>query len=393
MSQGRGAKAAHEPRSRSGAKGSGGWAVPYIDLGRQYVPLRDEILTTVDRIFAGADFVLREDLDRFETAIAEYLGVTHAIGVNSGTDALMLSVRALGLGPGDEVITVAHTFVSTLAAIVHAGADPIPVDIGDDYNLDSGALEAALTPRTKAVMPVHLNGRTCDMELISEFASEHGLLIIEDAAQALGAALGDTKAGAFGDTGCFSLHPMKNLSVGGDGGFITTSDTDLAGRLRVLRNIGQEKKDQSKCEITGFGFNSRLDTLQAAIALVKLGHLPGWIDRRREIAASYTQALEGLGELVLPPRDGDGRYDVFSSYVIRTERRDGLMTHMRDDGIEVFAHWVPPLHHQKGLGLDHWRLPETERASRQVLSLPVFSEMTNEETDLVIDSIQRFFRA
>lgn len=370
------------------ASGGGPWAVPYIAPGRQYADLRDEILGVVDQVFSNARFILRHDLFDFEAAIADFIGVAHVVGVNSGTDALMLSARAIGLGPRDEVVAPAHTFVSTIGAIVHAGAKPVLVDIGADFNLDAELVEAAISERTRAIMPVHLNGRVSDMKMINAIANRHGLKVIEDAAQALGAGQGNVRAGAFGHAGCFSLHPMKNLSVGGDGGFIATNDGDLADRLRVLGNIGQK----TKTEIVEFGFNSRLDTLHAAVALVKLGKLPDWIERRREIAALYTDTLGGIGDMILPPRDGGGRRDVYSSYVVRTSRRDDLMAHLRNDAIEVFAHWNPPLHHHKALGLDTFRLPETERASLEVISLPIFPEMTNEEINLVIDSVRRFFQ-
>ena len=371
------------------ASGGRPWAVPYIDLSRQYAGLRDEILGVVDQVFSDARFILRQDLFDFEAAVADFVGVAHVIGVNSGTDALMLSARAIGLGPEDEVIAPAHTFVSTIGAIVHAGATPVLVDIGADFNMDAGLVEAAISDRTRAIMPVHLNGRVSDMETINAIAERYGLKVIEDAAQALGAGQGNVRAGAFGHAGCFSLHPMKNLSVGGDGGFITTNDENLADRVRVLRNTGQK----TKTEISEFGFNSRLDTLHAAVALVKLDRLPDWIERRREIAALYTAALGGIGDMIIPPRDGAGRRDVYSSYVIRSGRRDDLMAHLSNDGIEAFTHWNPPLHHHKALGLDTFRLPETEKASLEVISLPIFPEMTNEEINLVIDSIRRFFQA
>ncbi len=365
--------------------------VPYVDLPAHYAGMRQEILDILDRMHAQGRFILRGEVAEFETAMGGYLGVPHVVGVNSGTDALFLALHALGVGPGDEVITVAHTFVATVAAIVHHGATPVLIDIGADHNLDPARLEAAITPRTKAVIPVHMNGRMCDMAAILAIARRHGLKVVEDTAQGLGAKRDGRMAGTVGDIGCFSLHPMKNLSVGGDGGFITTRDPALDATLRCLRNHGQRSKDDLAC----FGFNSRLDNIHAAVALAKLPHLPRWLERRRALASRYSEALAGVGDLCLSARprpETDGPYDVFSSYVITSGVRDALVAHLRASGIEIFIHWQVPLHRQPGLRLGGCSLPNTEALSRNVFSLPVQPELSDQDQSVVIDAVRAFFR-
>ena len=363
--------------------------VRYIDLPKQYAALRDELLGCLDTVLASGSFILRQDVADFETRMAGLLDVEHVIGLNSGTDALYLSLRGLGIGPGDEVITVAHTFVATVAAIVHCGAKPVLVDIRDDFNMDVALLEETVTPRTRAIIPVHLNGRVCEMDALMRVARKHQIAVVEDAAQALCAQYERQAAGTFAEAGCFSLHPLKNLSVGGDGGFVTTSDDRLAQELRILRDHGQ----RSKQEIVRFGFNSRLDNLHAAMALVKLKYLPEWIETRRFLAGRYHEALRDITELRLPPRPEEESpyYDVFSSYVLRTERRDALWRHLGEAGIEVYAHWTTPLHHQEALGLGNYHLPVTQRVSQEVLSLPLYPELDDRDQDRVIAAVRSFF--
>ncbi len=367
------------------------WKAPFVGLQRQYQDLREEILASVDRIYSEASFILRDDVDKFENTFAAFVGTNHAIGVNSGSDALLLSMEALGFGSGDEIITVAHTCLPTVNAIVKCGATPILVDIGDDFNMDTQKLEASITPRTKAIVPVHQNGRMCDMKVIMEIAERRGLAIIEDSAQGLGARFGDRPSGSIGAVGCFSLHPIKVLGVGGDGGVITTNDPTLDGKLRALRNVSGLKE----CEgAPTYGYNSRLDTLHAAVALVKIRHLTQWLESFRRLAARYHEAFADIPDLHRPPPPEDGsRYDVFTSYVIRTTRRDELMVRMEADGIEVFALWPTPLHLKPSLKLSHFQLPQTERISNEVLSLPIYPQLGEDEQDLVIESVQKFFSA
>ena len=361
--------------------------VKYIYLDRQYRQQREEILSAVDGIFSRAAFILRPEVEQLETALAERIGVAHAVGVNSGTDALTIGMHALGLPRDSEVLTVAHTFVSTVAAIVLRGLRPVLVDIGDDFNMDPDAAEAAITPNTRGIMVVHLNGRVARMDRIGALAEKHGLAVIEDAAQALGARFKGKSAGAFGDCAAFSLHPMKVLGAAGDAGFLTTNEAEIADDLRMLRNIGQRRKN----EFETYAYNSRLDTLQAAIVLVKLARLDHWIARRRALAARYHAALSHSNSLRLPPPPSDGDYfDIYSSYAVRHERRDALAQHLTASGIETMIHWWPPLCRQPQLGLENLDLPATERISQEVLSIPIDPDMTDEEQDYVIEKILDF---
>ncbi len=368
------------------------YKVPFVDYPLQYQRLEGELMAMFkDVLFTRADFILRGDLERFEHNIASFVGVKHAIGVASGTDALNLSLLAAGLHPGDEVITVAHTFVATVAAIIHCDATPILVDVGDDHNMNIDLVEKAISPRTRAIIPVHLNGRICDMGRLMSIASRHNLLVIEDAAQALGATFDGQQAGSFGLTGCFSFFPAKILGTAGDGGLITTNDDEVADKMRLLRDNGQRR---STGDILYYGFNSRLDNLQAAILDLKLKYLPQWIERRRELAGIYHQGLSDIPALKLPPApQTNGHYfDVFQNYVIQTRDRDRLVRHLKDSGIEVLISWPKPMHYHKALGLTHFRLPETEQISREVISLPMNTELNNEQAEYIIESVRKFFK-
>ncbi|MFC1903325.1 DegT/DnrJ/EryC1/StrS family aminotransferase [Chloroflexota bacterium] len=365
------------------------YKVPFVDFPAQYHSMEDEILTAVKDVFSGGDYVLRDQLRQFESNMASFLGVKFAVGVNSGTDALRLSLLAAGIGPGDEVITVAHTFVATVAVIVHCGATPVLVDVREDFNMDMEQLEPAISSRTRGIIPVHLNGRLCDIEKLMKIAAKHDLMVIEDAAQALGASFNGKKAGTLGLTGCFSFYPAKILGAAGEAGMVVTNDEKIAQKIRLLRDHGRETKEN----IAFFGFNSRLDNLQAAILDVKLKYLLRWIERRRELANLYHQGLSGLSQLRLPPPPTDeGRYfDVFTNYVVRAQERDKLVTYLKESGIEVLISWPKPMHHHEALGLGHFRLPETERISKEVVSLPLNTEMSNEQVEFVIECIHKFY--
>jgi dTDP-4-amino-4,6-dideoxygalactose transaminase len=361
--------------------------IKYVYLDRQYRELREEILAAVDGIFARSAFILRPEVAALEAALAARIGVPHAVGVNSGTDALLIAMHALNLPPGAEVVTVAHTFVATVGAIVQRGLKPVLVDVGEDYNIDPDAAAAAITAQTRAIMVVHLNGRVAQMDRIAALAQRHGLALVEDAAQALGARYKGRGAGAFGACAAFSLHPMKVLGAAGDGGFLTAADARLADDFRMLRNIGQRRKN----EFEAFAYNSRLDTLQAAIVAVKLDRLDRYIARRRELAARYHEALSPSNALRLPPPPADGdHFDIYSSYVIRHVRRDALVEHLAKAGIETMIHWWPPLCRQPQLGLANLDLPLTERVSREVLSIPIDPYMTDAEQDYVVEQILDF---
>jgi len=366
------------------------YKVPFVNFPKHYGNMEGEIDAAIKDILLHGDFILREHLRRFEDNIASFLGVKYGIGVNSGTDALHFSLLAAGIGPGDEVITVAHTFLATVGAIVNCGATPVLVDIGKDHNMNVELLEKAATPRTKAVIPVHLNGRLCDMERVMDIAERHNLMVVEDAAQALGATFDGKKGGSFGLTGCFSFYPAKILGTVGDGGMVVTSDEAIAAKIRALRDNGRV---MGQDEVVGYGFNSRLDNLHAAILDVKLKYIPQWIERRREIAAIYQDGLSGLPEVETPPPQKSGRYyDAFQNYVIRTKKRDELAECLREKGVEMLISWPIPMHHQSALKLSHFNLLETEAISREVLSLPMYPELTDKQAGYVIDTVKGFFK-
>jgi dTDP-4-amino-4,6-dideoxygalactose transaminase len=365
------------------------YKVRFVNYPKQYQQLKKEFDNVFEEIMSGGDFILRRHLEDFEKKIAEYVGTRHAIGVNTGTDALYLSAHALGFGPGDEVITVAHTFVATLGAIVQCGATPILVDIADDFNIDVEQIEAAITPKTKGIIPVHLNGHACRMDRILKISAKHNLKIIEDAAQALGTQFKGKKCGSFGDTGIFSFYPAKMLGTAGDGGMICTNDDTLARKLRAFRDNGRvDSVEVLEC----YGWCTRLDNLHAAILNMKLNYFDEWVKRRRDIAKIYNEGLSGVGDIITHPRANDDYFDVYQNYVIRSNHRDALAKHLRDSGVEVLISWSKPLHKQKTLGLDHFHLPMTERISAEVISLPMYPELADEEVEMVINTVRSFFR-
>ncbi|MFH1560492.1 MAG: DegT/DnrJ/EryC1/StrS family aminotransferase [Chloroflexota bacterium] len=364
------------------------YKVPFVNVPAHYGSMREEVLKAVDDSLSRGDVIMRSDMHEFESAIASMVGTRYAVGVNSGFDALHHSVRAAELGPRDEVITVAHTFVATVAAIVHCGATPVLVDVGEDFNIVMDELEQAITERTRAVIPVHLNGRLCDMERLMAIARAHNLIVIEDAAQALGATFDGQMAGSFGLTGCFSLYPFKMLGAFGDGGIVTTNDADIADRITSLRDHGQ---DRNTGDIRFYGFNTRLDNLHAAILNVKLRYFPGWIQRRREIADAYWSGLSEVPFIKVPHFHDPRYYDVYQNYVIRAERRDALVEHLRNKDIEVLISWEKPMHHHQALGLGHFSLPETEKLCGEVLSLPMHPDLSDEQVEYVIEAVRSFY--
>lgn len=362
--------------------------VRFVNYPKQYQQLKKEFDGVFEEIMSGGDFILRKHLDEFEKAIASYVGTKHAIGVNTGTDALYLSAHALGFGPGDEVITVAHTFIATIGAIVQCGATPILVDITDDFNMDMDKVEAAITPRTKGIIPVHLNGHVCNMDKLMAIAKKHNLRVIEDAAQALGAKYKNKRSASFGDTGIFSFYPAKMLGTAGDGGMVCTNDASLARTLRAFRDNGRvESVDVIEC----FGWCTRLDNLHAALLHMKFKRFDACVERRRQIAKLYGEGLVNVGDIVAHPVSGPDYFDVYQNYVIRSKHRNALFDHMKSSGVEVLISWRVPNHKQKALKLDHFKLPETEQISEEVLSLPMYPELTDGEVEIVIGTVKQFF--
>lgn len=364
-----------------------GFEVPYTDFPSQFHRHREETLGAVERVLASGNFILGEEVEAFEREFAAFCGTKAAVGVANGTDALLLALKALGVGPGDEVITVPNSFVASAAVVAQVGARPVFMDVRDDQNIDPGRIEAAITRRTRAILPVHLNGRCADMPALLEVAGRRGLPVIEDAAQAVGAALNGRKAGTFGLAGCFSLHPLKNLNAVGDAGIVTTDDEDLARRLRLLRNHGLETRD----DVALWGFNSRLDALQAAVLRVRLRHLSEVTEARRRNAAAYRSALSSVVEC---PVDRPQEYNIYHLFVIQCDRRDELKAFLASRGVDTRIHYPKPIHLQKcceGLGYRAGDFPVAERQAGRILSLPVHQFLTPAQVEKVCAEVGEFY--
>lgn len=368
--------------------------VPLLDLKAQYRSIRSEIMRAIDATCDEQGFVLGPRVVALEQAVAKYVGGAHAVGVASGSDALLLSLMALGVKAGDEVITVPFTFFATAGAISRLGAKPVFVDIGaETFNMDPDLIEKAITPRTKAIIPVHLFGQCADMEAINEIARRRGLRVIEDACQAIGAARHHVRAGAFGDTGCFSFFPSKNLGGFGDGGMVTTNDKGLAESIAMLRVHGSKVRYLHEA----VGINSRLDALQAAVLLVKLKYLDQWTEGRRKNAARYEQLFKdaGLDERVRLPKTQAGNFHVFNQFTVRAQKRDELRAYLKDKGVGTEVYYPLPLHLQncyRDLGYHKGAFPVSERASEEVLSLPIYAELTDAQLSYVVQTIVEFYR-
>jgi dTDP-3-amino-3,4,6-trideoxy-alpha-D-glucose transaminase len=360
--------------------------VPFGDPKRQYQSIRAELDEAATRVMANGLYILGPEVRAFEEEFAAFCGASYAVGVASGTDALQLALVALGAGDGGEVITVANAGVPSTVAILQAGARPVFVDVDErGYNLDSTALEAAITPRTRAIMPVHLYGRTAELEPILAIAGRHGIPVVEDCAQAHGATYRGRPVGSIGACGCFSFYPTKNLGAIGDGGMVVTSDAALAEKLRRLRQYGWERKYYSA---EPGGVNSRLDELQAALLRVKLRHLPEWNALRRQWAECYDDLLAGA-DLILPEAPGEGEH-VYHLYVVRSRERDKLQAALRERGIGTDIHYPLPAHQQPIYTqlAPPGGLPITEELAREVLSLPIFPELTQAEVEAVAAAVR-----
>ncbi len=368
--------------------------IPLLDLKAQYRPLKAEIVSTIEAVCDEQGFVLGPRVVAFEKAMASYTGATHAIGCASGSDALLLSLMALGVGSGDEVITVPFTFFATAGAISRLGARPVFVDIQPEtFNLDPLQLERAITPRTKAIIPVHLFGQCADMAAINRIAAVKQIPVIEDACQAIGAAHSGVRAGTLGTTGCFSFFPSKNLGGFGDGGLITTNDAGLADALSMLRVHGSRVRYLHDA----VGINSRLDALQAAVLHIKLRYLDQWAEGRRRNAAMYEACFRqaGLLDRITLPVTRPENFHVFNQYTIRVQRRDDLREFLKEKGVGTEIYYPLPMHLQncyKDLGYAKGSFPVSEQAAEQVLSLPIYAELSHEQLQYVVDSIAEFYR-
>ncbi|OGV63264.1 MAG: hypothetical protein A3K19_12905 [Lentisphaerae bacterium RIFOXYB12_FULL_65_16] len=360
--------------------------VPFLDLKTQYETMAVELNEAVTAVMKRGDFILGKEVGLFEQEFAAFCGVRHAVGVASGTDALILALMADGIGPGDEVITAANTFIATVLAISAVGAKPVLVDIDPTTDtLDIDKATAAVTARTRAVIPVHLYGQTADMDRVLQLARTCNLKVIEDACQAHGADFRTRMAGSMGHAGCFSFYPGKNLGAYGDGGMVVTDDGDLAARLRMLRNYGQRVKYCHELR----GMNSRLDTLQAAVLRVKLKRLPAWNEARRAHACRYNEQLKDSG--VVTPVEAPGRKHIYHLYVVRTQNREGLRQHLEGRGVAVGIHYPVPVHLQaayKDLGYAEGAFPITEQHAAHVLSLPMFPELTEEQIGYTVTAVR-----
>jgi dTDP-4-amino-4,6-dideoxygalactose transaminase len=363
--------------------------VPLLDLQAQYRPLRDALLAAVTRVCDSQRCILGEEVAGLERELADYLGVAHAVGVSSGTDALLAALMALEIGPGDEVITPTFSFFATAGAVVRVGARPVFVDIDPrTCNLGVDAVARAITPRTRAVMPVHLYGQMADMAALLALARRHGVAVIEDAAQAIGARDATGPAGALGDIGCFSFYPTKNLGAFGDAGLVTTGDARLAERLRLLRDHGQHPKYHHAI----VGGNFRLDAIQAAVLRVKLPHLAGWTDGRRRNAARYRAlfAAAGLADRVRLPEERADAFHIYNQFVIRVPGRDRVRERLSAAGIGTEIYYPVPFHRQAcfaALGHDPSAFPHADLAAAEVLALPIYAELRDDQLQRVVEAI------
>ncbi|MDX6696405.1 MAG: hypothetical protein QOF02_4008 [Blastocatellia bacterium] len=356
--------------------------IPFVDLRAQYVSIKAEIDEAIARVLETTAFILGREVEAFEAAFAEYVGARFCVGLNSGTAAVQLAVTACGLGAGDEVIVPANTFFATAEGVSTAGTTPVFVDCDSiSYNLDPAAIEAAITERTRAIMPVHLYGQAADLDAIFEIAARRNLLVIEDAAQAHGSRYKERRVGALAQAGCFSFYPGKNLGAYGEGGAVVTNDADVARRVRLLRDHGSEQKYRHEI----IGYNFRLEGIQGAVLNVKLRHLDKWNDLRRAHAARYDELLAS-SSLVVTPREMPYARHIYHLYVVQTNERDALQHKLNEAGVQTGIHYPIPIHLQPAyafLGHKAGDFPEAERQARRVLSLPMFPELTDEQIERV----------
>lgn len=364
------------------------YKVRFVNPGKNYQMIKDEIDQAYFEVMSKGDLIDRSHLKSFEENLARFVGTKYAVGLNSGYDALHMSLRAAGIGPGDEVIVPAHTFVATCSAVVNVGATPVLVDVCSDFNINVDKIEEAITPQTKGIIPVHLSGWMADMPRVMEIAAKHNLVVVEDACQSLGSSINGKQAGSWGLTGCWSFYPFKILGGYGDGGAITTNDPEVADFARRMRYNGE---DRDTGEYYGHGFTCLLDNIQAAWLDIKLRHLPNWIIRRKEIAAMYKAGLSDLPDLLLPDYDRPGFDHVYQNYTIRSKQGDDFTDYLKANGIEILIQFRKPYYKHERLKLVDRGFPEVEALSREVCSLPMNVELENEEVETVIKTVRSFY--
>lgn len=362
------------------------YEVKYVDLAIKDPILKEEILDSINNILTSGQFILGEIVEKFEENIARYLGVKYAIGVNSGTDALSLSLRAFKIGDGDEVITVSNSFLATVSAIIEVNAKPVFVDISDDLNIDPELIEEKITGKTKAIIPVHLSGKPAKMNEIIKVARKYNLKVIEDAAQSIGTEYFSKKTGSIGDVGCFSMHPLKTLNACGDAGLITTNDDELFLKLNQLRNLGLKNRNESDF----WGCNSRLDAIQAAILDIKLKYIDSWIEKRRKNAKFY---IDKLKDILIVPNEEEHEKHSYHTFVVQTENRDILQKFLEENKIETKIHYPIPIHKQKAaiyLNTRDKDLPKTILFAKRIMSLPIYQDLTDQHLSYVAEKTQSF---
>lgn len=363
--------------------------VPFVNLPAQFAEEREALLAVTEAVYRSGMYVGGPEIEAFEIAVAGYCESRHAVAVGSGTDALIFGLKALGIGAGDEVITPTNSFVSSTGAIIAVGATPVFADVLDDQNIDPASIEAALTPKTRAIMPVHLTGRVAAMDRVMAIAEGHGLRVVEDAAQSIGSRYRGRRSGTFGQVGCFSAHPLKNLNAIGDAGFVVTEDPALAARIRRLRNNGVADRDT----VAEWGVVSRMDSLQAAILGMRLERVDSVIDRRRRNAARYRERLDAE-HVFVPPAHPD-EFDTYHTFVIQVDRRDELKRHLEQRGIGTAIHYPVPIHLQPAaasLGYKKGEFPRAEAQAGRILSIPIHQFLEPDDIDYVADTINGVFR-
>jgi dTDP-4-amino-4,6-dideoxygalactose transaminase len=369
--------------------------IPLLDLKAQYQAIRKDVLGAIETVCDEQGFILGPRVTELEQSLAKYIGTPHAVGVASGSDALLLSLMAVGVGPGDEVITVPFTFFATTGAVSRLGAKPVFVDVcADTFNIDPAQIEQAITSRTKAIIPVHLFGQCAEMEMITAIAKRHRLAVIEDACQAIGAKRHGVMAGAMGETGCFSFFPSKNLGGFGDGGLISTNDSKLNEVMAMLRVHGSHVRYLHE----RIGINSRLDALQAAVLQVKLKYLDQWAEGRRRNAGRYEQLFTDakLMDRVTLPKTTKGNEHVFNQFTVRAQKRDELRAYLKDKGVGTEIYYPVPMHLQtcyRELGYQKGSFPISEQAAEEVLSLPIYAELTSAQLTYVVEMIAAFYKS
>jgi len=368
--------------------------VKFVEPAKLYLMIKEELDAAYFEVMSKGELIDRGQLRSFEENLAAFVGTKYAVGLNSGYDALHMSLRAAGIGNGDEVIVPAHTFVATASAVVNVGAKPVLVDVGKDFNIDCSKIEEAVTSRTKAIIPVHLSGYMADMVRVMEIAEKHDLVVVEDACQSLGSSMMNAAdgekllAGSWGLTGCWSFYPFKILGGYGDGGAITTNDPDVALFATRMRYNGE---DRHSGEYHGHGFTCLLDNMQAAFLDVKLRYLPQWIESRKAIAAKYRTALGDLPDLLLPHYNDTRRDHVYQNYTVRSQKGNEFSDYLKVKGIEVLTQFRKPYYRHEALKLEDRGFPETEALSREVCSLPMNVEIADEEVDYVIEVVRSFY--